>query len=555
MKKLITIFAAIAVLAVSCQQEDIINNEEGTGITTGITTGKLTARFAGTTTRVGYTVMDYDDDWNWNYDYDEYDFYLGLLPAWEVGDKIIGFDDDGNTYTLTVASINAGTATLSGTVPDGRLHLIYKYGAQASDISAKTLTVDYTGQAGDKTMPAVMLADGTVEDGGCDFTFTNAGAVICVWFVGGLPLDSKVTQVELSGENLSGATIALDGGALTLTATSDDDDAISVDGLDLTVVDDDDWATVLSSPVWIAVPDGAVIEKVTLTVPTLIESTSMRIPGTTSDYVTIGGKKWAKWNIGATSETESGWYFPWGGTEGYFHDMEHWLYDGVVVDFKYSYYVPDEAYEASAGTHCLSGTVGDFQLEAQIENTFVWENTPFNNGSTDVDRTYFETIQNTVCPGNILASDYDAAHVNWGGTWRMPTRDDFNSLIVACGGTPSYNPSLGETEVSPYTPTKLPSANPGIGIYWVSAEQTYIADYTGVAGFLFCDGTSKLFFPAAGYGSDKAQMSEGTSGWYWSSSLNSGGPGNAYCMSLSYWTATTTFTIRSRGYPIRPVSD
>ena len=110
MKKLITIFAAIAVLAVSCQQEDIINNDKGTDITTGITTGKLTARFAGTTTRVGYTVMDYDEYWDWNFDYDDYDYWMGLLPAWEIGDEIIGFDDSGNTYTLTVASIDAGTA-------------------------------------------------------------------------------------------------------------------------------------------------------------------------------------------------------------------------------------------------------------------------------------------------------------------------------------------------------------------------------------------------------------------------------------------------------------
>ena len=542
MKKLITIFAAIAMLTVSCQQENIINDDEDTGITTG----KLTARIGGTT-RVSYTMMDYDDDGNWNYDYDDWDYDLGLLPAWEVGDKIIGFDDDGNTYTLTVASINAGTATLSGTVPDGNLHLIYQYGAEASDISAKTLTVDYTGQAGDKTMPAVMLADGTVEDGGCDFTFTNAGAVICVWFADGLPLDSKVTQIELSGENLSGATIALDGGALTLTATSDDDDAISVDGLDLTVVDDDDWGNVLSTPVWIAVPDGAVIEMVTLTVPTLIESTSMRIPGTTSDYVTIGGKKWAKWNIGATDETDYGWYFPWGSTEGYFHDMEHWLYDGVVVDFKYSYYVPDEAYEASAGAHCLSGSEGPFQLEAQTTSTFDWENAPFNNGNTDIDHTYFSSIRNAVCPDDILASDYDAAHANWGGTWRMPTRDDFKALIDACGGA-------GGT----CSPTPLASATPGQGIYWVSEVQTYIEDYTGVAGFLFCDGTSKLFFPAAGFGNGSALSRDaGENGWYWSSSLypSTTAWGNAYCMSLRYSTATTTFTIRMRGYPIRPVSD
>ena len=532
-------------LAVSCQKENIINDDENTVISTGKLTATLMPK-----TKVSYSVMD--DDWydeHYDFDYEYWDYWMGLMPAWESGDEIIGFDDAGNTYTFTVTEVNSGTATLSADkdIADGTYHLIYKYGAQASDISAKTLTVDYTCQAGDKTMPALMLADGTVEDGGCDFTFTNAGAVICVWFADGLPLDSKVTQIELSGENLSEATIALDGGALTLTATPNDDDAISVDGLDLTVVDDDNWGPVLSSPVWIAVPDGAVIEMVTLTVPTLIESTSMRIPGTTSDYVTIGGKKWAKWNIGATSEKEYGWYFAWGDTAGYFHDLDHWLYDGVVVDFKYSYYVPDEPYEASAGTHCLSGSSGKFKLEAQVTSTFDWENAPFNNGNTDIDHTYFSSIRNTVCPDDILASDYDAAHANWGGTWRMPTRDDFIALINACGGA-------GGT----CSPTPLASATPGQGIYWVSAEQTYIEDYTGVAGFLFCDGTSKLFFPAAGFGNGSALSNDaGKNGYYWSSSLypSTTAFGNAYCMSLSYYTAKTDFTIRMRGYPIRPVSE
>ena len=127
MKKIITIFAAISFLAVSCQKEDIINDEAG------ITTGKLTATMAGRTKGCYYETEDGPDDWDWS----------GLQPEWEEGDEIIGFDDAGNTYTLTVEDVSEdGVATLSGTVPDGNLHLIYKYGAQASDISNKTLTVD-----------------------------------------------------------------------------------------------------------------------------------------------------------------------------------------------------------------------------------------------------------------------------------------------------------------------------------------------------------------------------------------------------------------------------
>lgn len=63
-------------------------------------------------------------------------------------------------------------------------------------------------------------------------------------------------------------------------------------------------------------------------------------------------------------------------------------------------------------------------------------------------------------------------------------------------------------------PTALHSANPGKGIYWVSADQTYISDYIGVAGVLFCDGISKLFFPAAGYGEGTYFKNANTIGFY-----------------------------------------
>ena len=566
MKKLITIFAAIAVLAVSCQQEDIINNDKGTDITTGITTGKLTARFAGTTTRVGYTVMDYDDDWNWNFDYDDYDYWMGLLPAWEVGDEIIGFDDDGHTYTLTVASIDAGTATLSGTVPNGNLHLIYKYGAQASDISNKTLAVDYSSQVGDdETMPAVMLADGTVVGGSCDFTFTNAGSVIDVWFMKELPVDTKVTKVTLSGENLSAATIAMDGGALALTATENAEDAITIDGLDLTVVEDEsveEWGNVLSSPVRIAVPGEAVIKKITLEAkvpdpePEPIPSLD---PGSV-DYVTIAGKKWAKWNIGAENEKDCGWYFSWGGMERYYRD-DAWRRLPPVVSTDYPW---DTDQTICAGTYYLPEP--SFELETGIiAYKFEWKYTPFNNGSSESDTIYFNGIKDDVCPldgdGNrILLPDYDAAHVIWGGTWRMPTEKDFMDLILACGGT--ERTELGVVLAAECTPTELPSANPGKGIYWVSAEQTFISDYHGVEGVLFCDGSSKLFFPYGGHGWNINKSNDFSV--YWSSTLYqplSGASGNAVSLRITKATETTEtkidthFNIRAFGEPIRPVSD
>lgn len=35
-------------------------------------------------------------------------------------------------------------------------------------------------------------------------------------------------------------------------------------------------------------------------------------------------------------------------------------------------------------------------------------------------------------PSDISGTDYDAAHVKWGGNWRMPTSEEFGELISKC---------------------------------------------------------------------------------------------------------------------------
>lgn len=237
MKKNIILIAAIVMAAVSCTKEtapEYVNDEPAKG--------KLTATFV--QTKVSYTVTSGNN----------------LQPAWEVGDEIIGFDDAGNTYTLTVASVSEETATLEGSLPDGSVHLIYKSGASASDIKSKTLTVSYDMQNGDKTMPAVMLADGTVKDGGCNFKFANAGAIIGINAVNGIPSGTVINKISVYGENISEAAVALSGSALSLSATEKTGDFVSAAGLSGITVTDAEGT--LSKPVFIAVPAGATIKKI-----------------------------------------------------------------------------------------------------------------------------------------------------------------------------------------------------------------------------------------------------------------------------------------------------
>ena len=238
------------------------------------------------------------------------------------------------------------------------------------------------------------------------------------------------------------------------------------------------------------------------------------------EYVEIGGLKWATTNIGADTPKDYGWYFSWGGTTGYVRAGSKWV-------------------TAQGGSELSGG--------------FSYANAPYNTAGVQTSwNKYIPTDKPTYWTGGgfpdnklVLDSEDDAADINWGDGWRMPTQADFQKLYEACGGTGA---SIGLVA--------LPSANPGKGIYWVSNTQTYISDYNGVAGILFCDGTSKLFFVAAGYGVGDNFNDEGSSGRYWSGAVSSNPPCNAYYMAfISSNVYPENANSRNQGFPIRPVHD
>ena len=104
------------------------------------------------------------------------------------------------------------------------------------------------------------------------------------------------------------------------------------------------------------------------------------------EYVDLGlpsGLKWAKCNVGATSETEYGYYFQWG-------DIE----DKSKSDCSW------RTYEHCNGTY----------------NTL----TKYNNSTS-----FGETLDNKTT----LDLEDDAAREHMGGNWRMPTRDEFRELF------------------------------------------------------------------------------------------------------------------------------
>ena len=106
-------------------------------------------------------------------------------------------------------------------------------------------------------------------------------------------------------------------------------------------------------------------------------------------YVNLGlpsGTLWATMNVGANSPTDSGLYFAWGETTGY-----------------------------------TASQVGN----GEGKKAFSWSNYKFNpSGDGSTFTKYNETDGKTV-----LDLDDDAAHVNWGGDWHMPTEEQCKELL------------------------------------------------------------------------------------------------------------------------------
>ena len=144
------------------------------------------------------------------------------------------------------------------------------------------------------------------------------------------------------------------------------------------------------------------------------------------------GLKWAAGNIGATNPEDYGLYFAWGETTGYTAD------------------------QVRSGVRAFTKDV-------------------YNAGSAGSISTNLTLAQ-------------DAAHVNLGGNWRMPTQAEFQELIDKCNvvWTENYNG-------------------------------------TGVKGRIF---TSKVngnsvFLPAAGHCTNSSVYRVGLYGYYWLASLSS----------------------------------
>ena len=200
------------------------------------------------------------------------------------------------------------------------------------------------------------------------------------------------------------------------------------------------------------------------------------------EFVDLGlpsGTKWATYNVGANSETDYGDYFACGATEPWYSSLS-----------------PLTWKEGKSAGYTLA-------------------NTPYNNGSSGSWSKYTGSDYTTLQPED------DAAHVLWGGQWRMPTFDDWNEL--------------NNTSYTTWTWTTMSGVN-GYKVAKVSDASVYI------------------FLPATGYRSGNGGSSTGSSAWYWSSTPILSSPGSWSIFEISsYMHKTNQLDGRYYGSPIRPV--
>ena len=215
------------------------------------------------------------------------------------------------------------------------------------------------------------------------------------------------------------------------------------------------------------------------------------------DYVDLGlpsGTKWATCNVGASSPEMFGDYYAWGEV------TEKGVYTWATYEYGSG--------EKNLTKYCNESSHG-------------------KNGFTD-GRTTLELLD-------------DAAYVNWGGKWRMPTKTQWDELIGQCYWvlTDSYNGS-GVAGVIVYK-AKDPSDK---GRYGGSSLAYSLSD-------------AHIFLPEAGwygeFGYEDHTMVIGLyGGVYWSSSLDTGYPSYAWCV-LTFPEVASDGSSRFAGLPVRAV--
>lgn len=202
------------------------------------------------------------------------------------------------------------------------------------------------------------------------------------------------------------------------------------------------------------------------TAPTSVEAVDLGLPS---------GLKWASVNIGAEKPEDTGLFFAWGETEGY-------LADG------------------------------------SDDHLFSWANYKWCKGSRNNQTKYCSTSSYGVVDNKpVLEFTDDAAYVNWGDEWRMPTAEELHELMEN-----------------------------------TTSEWTTIG---GVDGYQFTSNTTgkTIFLPASGCRVSESNYENGSDCYYWASSVDSESPYASRYLRFYVGRMFIASLFRYYGMNVRPV--
>lgn len=185
------------------------------------------------------------------------------------------------------------------------------------------------------------------------------------------------------------------------------------------------------------------------------------------------GLKWASFNVGANKPEDYGDYFAWGETE------------------------PKNNYNWA---------------------TYKWCTGSYNRLTKYNSMGMYGTVDNKAT----LDPEDDAAHVNWGGRWRMPTNDDYRELFDNCD-------AVWTTE------------NGVNGRRFISRKVGYT--------------DKSIFVPATGYHSDSSLKYVGSYCYCWTSSRYMDLPYRSRFLYTNAHSMLVNDNYRYYGYSIRPVCE
>ena len=248
---------------------------------------------------------------------------------------------------------------------------------------------------------------------------------------------------------------------------------------------------------------------------TLIALKKVDISNITYEEVDLGlqsGLKWANKNIGAQTVEDYGTYFSWGNTDGY-----------TVSGTKFL--TVEEACQL------FSSVTGETVItKEELENMLSQMGLTMDNLGT-VDGYSFDdaTYNGTSGAGfteDVLDSVHDAATSNMGGSWRMPTIDEYKELVNAVKSSDGTKGTL----TCQYEYIDLNGEQKSLVVYndaesnYFSVEGLIINDspiFKTILGIRFTNDVTgaSVYFPACGdvFGSILAGI--GFYGSYWSSSV------------------------------------